>query len=390
MSGRCPICCEADSAVLFERQSVPVLMHRLYSSPHEARESPLAMLDLAVCRSCGFVWNREFDASKIDYDSGYENNQGYSEAFSDHLNARVDAILSSIDEHGGADYLEIGCGQGAFIERVVDRAGARLRSVEGFDPAWRGSDREGPAGSHIHKVYFDASTSSRLSRQPTVVVTRHTIEHVPDPVAFLTSIREALGEESRATIYVETPDIRWIIENRAIQDLFYEHCSIFTAGALEFALRRSGFENPEVESVFGGQYLWAKAQAGARDNTRDTRQKSRDLAVPDMQRDFIAGWRARVLSAREHGVVAVWGAGAKGVTFALLVDPEGALLDHAIDMNPQKQGHFLPGTALPVLSPESSGAKKPQTVFVMNPVYLAEISRIASGAGIQANFIPIN
>ena len=365
-------------------------MHRLYASPQLAADAPLAMLDLVACRSCGFVWNRAFDSSKIEYDSSYENNQGYSEAFSKHLTERAEAILSSVTNRGLTNYLEVGCGQGAFIERIVERAGGQLQSAEGFDPAWRGLDGEGPAGSRIHKVYFNSSTSDRLSYQPDIVVTRHTIEHVPDPVEFLISIRKALGEESRAAIYVETPDVRWIIENRAIQDFFYEHCSIFTAESLALALQRSGFEQPEVEPVFGGQYLWAKARAGTRADRPHILQDGHDLAFQDRFGDFVAEWRERVFSARQKGPVAVWGAGAKGVTFALLVDPDGSLIDHAIDINPQKQSHFLPRTALPVVSPEISAMRKPKTVFVMNPVYVSEILRIAKDAGIQADFVPIN
>jgi Methyltransferase domain/C-methyltransferase C-terminal domain len=390
MSDRCPICSASDPTTLTARRNVPILMHRLYATPQLAMDAPLAVLDLVACRSCAFVWNRAFDPSKIEYDSSYENNQGYSEAFSKHLAERAEAILSSANNHGLTNYLEVGCGQGAFIERIISRAGTQLQSAEGFDPAWRGLDGGGPAGSRIHKMYFNSSTSNRLSHQPNIVVTRHAIEHVPDPVEFLTSIRNALGEESRATIYVETPDVRWIVENCAIQDFFYEHCSIFTAESLALALQRSGFERPEVENVFGGQYLWAKARAGARDDCQDISQKSCQLALEGRCGDFVAEWSERVLSARKKGAVALWGAGAKGVTFALLVDPDGSLLDHAIDINPQKQGHFLPGTALRVMSPETSAMRKPQTVFLMNPVYVSEILRSAKDAGIQADFVPIN
>ena len=96
----------------------------------------------------------------------------------------------------------------------------------------------------------------------------------------------------------------------------------FTAESLALALQRSGFERPEVEVVFGGQYLWAKAYAGARNDSRDILPSDGDLGPKDMLGDFAAEWRKRVLSARQRGAVAVWGAGAKGVTFALLVDPD--------------------------------------------------------------------
>jgi methyltransferase family protein/C-methyltransferase-like protein len=390
MNDRCPVCREPEVAKLLSRDSVPVLMHRLYASRERALDAVRAPLDLVACLSCGFVWNRSFDPSKIDYDVNYENSQNHSDAFREHLSERAEAILCSACNEEGINYLEIGCGQGEFMESFVSRAGPRLQNAEGFDPTWRGADETGPAGSSIHKMYFDTSSSERLSCAPNIVVTRHTIEHVPKPVEFLTSIRDALGARSRAAIYVETPDVRWILENLAIQDFVYEHCSLFSAEALAVALQLSGFERPTVTPVFGGQYLWAKATAGARDSRRDYSRVSAGLAIENVEGDVIGEWRKRVVSARQEGPVAVWGAGAKGVTFAFLVDPDASLLDHAIDINPLKQEHFLPGTGLPVISPESSATRKPRTVFVMNPNYLSEIRMIAERAGILAEFIPIN
>jgi len=114
------------------------------------------------------------------------------------------------------------------------------------------------------------------------------------------------------------------------------------------------------------------------------------VPIQNIEGDIIGEWRKRALLARQEGPVAVWGAGAKGVTFAFLVDPDASLLDHAIDVNPLKQGHFLPGTGLPVISPEASAMRKPRTVFVMNPNYLSEIRMIAKRAGILAELILIN
>jgi hypothetical protein len=79
--------------------------------------------------------------------------------------------------------LEISCGQGAFMMQVALAAGARLASAVGFDPAWRGADGRGPGRSRIHKRYFDAAAAEQLRFDPNVVVTRHTIKHVPQPLA---------------------------------------------------------------------------------------------------------------------------------------------------------------------------------------------------------------
>jgi hypothetical protein len=294
--------------------------------------------------------------------------------------------LEAVPASEPLNYLEIGCGQGTFLNCVVEAAGSRLHCADGFDPAYHGPATLGTS-IRFHSEYLNQQTSKRLTAAPNVVISRHTIEHVPDPVAFLQGIHRSLGENSEAVICIETPDVDWIIANGAIQDFFYEHCSIFTQAALKFALRRAGFRTSKVETVFGNQYLWASAYAGASDEIAIDHSLEEVHSPIDL---FTERWRDRVKAARANGRVALWGGGAKGVTFALLVDPAGDLVDHVIDINPEKQGHFLPVSALPVVSPQAAQALSAKTIFVMNPIYMQEIAEAASAVGLSAEMVLIN
>jgi hypothetical protein len=73
--------------------------------------------------------------------------------------------------------------------------------------------------------------------------------------------------------------------------------------------------------------------------------------------------------------IAVWGGASKGVIFALLSERLGRPIDIVIDINPAKQGKFLPGTGVRVQSPQEALAKldKKAVIFVMNSNYLSEI-----------------
>ncbi len=385
----CPICGASQPRLVDHRAQTPVLMNRLYPSRDAARAAPRGTLRIVACATCGFAWNQAFEPDRIVYDGDYENDQTHSAAFLAHVKARAIDVVGSIPVDEPMDYLEIGCGQGGFIGEVARTATGRLRSAEGFDPAWRGEDGAGPDGSRIHKVYFTADSQQRLMHAPNVVASRHTIEHVPDPISFLSAIRIALGSDSRAKLFIETPCISWILAHQAMQDLFYEHCSVFTATALRYAMEKSGFGNVTVDHVFGGQYLWASGVAGPSVVPAGL-PKSDVGEMSEAGPIFTTKWRTAVAAARGVGPVAIWGAGAKGVTFALLTDPDARLIDCAIDINPSKQGLHLAGSGLEVLAPARAAARKLKTVFVMNPNYLDEIAKLADDAGIDASLIPIN
>ncbi len=389
-SSACPVCRSAETAPLGEPVEAPVLMNRLYDTPDAARAAARGPLALARCQACGFVWNSAFRAELIAYDGDYENDQTHSGVFARHFRERAEAVVAATPAGERVDVLEIGCGQGRFIEQVAAVAGERLGSAEGFDPAWRGAEGDGPGGARIHKCYFDAATAGLMQRAPNLVVSRHTIEHVPDPVGFLTAIREALGEASQARLFVETPCVDWIFERQAMQDFFYEHCSLFTAGSLALALRTAGFHAPQVSHVFGSQYLWAEASITGEDDPAAQPASALDTDLEGAHERFAARWRDAVRTAAAEGPVALWGAGAKGVTFALMVDPDRQVLDHVVDINPGKQGRFFPTSALPVLSPEASAARGPKTIFVMNPNYLDEIAADLATRGQAPRLVPIN
>ncbi len=386
----CPVCSASEAhPVSISRGQTPVHVNRFYTTKKAAKAAQRGTLEIVACKACGFAWNRSFDANLVAYDGDYENDQTYSAEFHAHVKARAAEIVDSVPPPGLIDYLEVGCGQGGFIGEVAQTAAGRLRSAEGFDPAWRGVDATGPNGSRIHRAYFTAESLLQLGHAPNVVAWRHTIEHVPQPVVFLQAIRAALGPDSQARIFIETPCISWILQHQAFQDLFYEHCSIFSVQALRFALEAAGFGEVEVRHVFGGQYLWATGVASK--DVVTSLLSPGDISTRGLVEQHMAvQWGATVAKAREAGPVAIWGAGGKGVTFALLTDPGSSFFDCAIDINPGKQNHYLACSGLEVLSPAAASERKLKTIFVMNPNYLNEIKFLADKAGIVAELVPIN
>lgn len=76
---------------------------------------------------------------------------------------------------------------------------------------------------------------------------------------------------------------------------------------------------------------------------------------------------------------AIWGAASKGVIFSIHLQQLGTNVDFAIDINPVKQGRYLPCSGLRVASPQEAISSLPDgsEIFVMNSNYLAEIRALA-------------
>ena len=100
-------------------------------------------------------------------------------------------------------------------------------------------------------------------------------------------------------------------------------------------------------------------------------------------------WAETVRSLARDGRVALWGAGAKGATFANLVDPEAAWIDCIVDLNPAKQGKFVRGSGHPIVSPGELAQRGVRNAILMNPNYREENTGLLRESGIQTALVEL-
>ena len=367
----CEVCGGRNALVFCDRPSVPVHQHCLLRDQRAAEGVPRGHLRLACCQTCGFVFNAAFDSDLLDYNAGYDNSQSYSGTFEHYMDSLTDRILEQCP-HEAVRFVEVGCGKGTFLRKLVERAGDRARGV-GFDPTHVGPREELHGRLRFEHQFYDASAGNTSAD---VVICRHVIEHVQQPLQLLKNVRHALRESPHAAVYFETPCVHWILANRVVWDFFYEHCSLFTADSLRLCFERAAFDVRRVEHLFGGQYLWLEAACGETHESRPGPTRPMwDLAAEFARYELAAidSWRTTLQRLRQDSAVALWGAGAKGVTLANLVDRERRLIDCVVDVNPAKQSQYLPGTGHPIIAPSQLGERRIGVVCVTNPNYLAEI-----------------
>lgn len=153
-----------------------------------------------------------------------------------------------------------------------------------------------------------------------------------------------------------------------------EHCPVCESDGSVVLLDRVGSDLVGYETPMGGQYMWVEAIL------RPEASSGRD-AGPD-QSAFVSHWRDRL---RAHpGPAYFWGAGAKGITFATLADPDAHLIEALIDINPDKAGMFVPPSAHPIQSPEGLVGVDNPLIVVGNPVYRTEILARLDALGVVA------
>lgn len=366
----------------------PVFCNVLWDTQGRALQAPAAAISLVFCDACGHIFNAEFDPGLVDYSPAYENSLHFSEYFQAYASGLAESLVR---RHGLREkqIIEIGCGNGDFLEllcRLGDSQGV------GFDPA---CSRDEDAVGAVRFIADYYSTNYR-HYDADLVCCRHVLEHIENPRELAALCREVCARRPGATVFFEVPNGAYIAKEAAIWDVIYEHCAYFTPQSLGRLFAGCGFCIQRMEVAFGGQYLQLEAvpgrsgaEVGGHANERDS--LARDVRTFAARADRkIDEWKERIrqLSAAELRTVA-WGAGSKGVTFLNAVGIRDSIT-HIVDINPKKQGKYVPGTGQQVVPPDFLTQYRPDVVILMNPVYHAEVRRELERMNVAARILTLD
>lgn len=330
---------------LYRQEQLPTLQNRMYDTEEEAKACPKGDIVLVEDQETGLVFNAAFRPELMTYDRNYQNEQALSPQFRRHLEIVSDIADRCLGKQG---LVEIGCGKGFFLENLL----AKGFDVTGFDPTYEGSN------PRVHRRYFQHGIGFRAKG----LILRHVLEHIQNPLDFLLELKETNGGSGK--IYIEVPCFQWICEHQAWFDVFYEHVNYFQIADFH----RMFGKVIESGRLFGEQYLYVVADL-------ETIRKPK-LDVKNNV-NFPKNFADNVCTPIQS---AIWGGASKGVIFALLKERAGHPIATVIDINPAKQGKYLPATGLLVQSPDKGLAtlSKGATIYVMNSNYLEEIKKMSN------------
>ena len=384
---KCPSCHGANLEDFFQIKNAPIFSLVTLTSKEDALAVPKKDIQLSFCRDCGFIFNRSYDTGIDYFTMGYEDQQGFSSTFMAYL-TRISEVLIEKYQLKGKKLMEIGCGKGDFINLLAELAEA---DGVGVDPAYVDGRQTNPRLT-FYKEFF---SEKHGQRNADFICCRHTMEHVFDPHAFLSLLRNSIPSGQKPVLFFEVPQINRILDVQAFWDIYYEHCSYFNAASFAALFRRCGFAVRDVRLDYSDQYLLLEATPEGQEQGRQGQEQVFDLEEPvartaervalfqvEINRQ-LGKWRQRLEAEKAAGhKVVIWGGGSKSVGF-LTNFSDLNLINYVVDINPNMEGNYIPGIGSQYVQPLFLKEYQPDTVIIMNGIYQNEITKTMSDMGVH-------
>jgi SAM-dependent methyltransferase len=383
----CPACGSAATVDFQDCGTLPVHIGVLWDDPDQARNAPAGEVLLSYCRPCGFIFNRRYDARKIWFEPGFEVALHHSQVFRSFMEGVAERLIERFDLRH-KNILEIGCGCGWFLRMLCQRGSNHGIGVDPTVPR-EGSEPVGDGSVRFIRDYF----TEKYSDLPfDFICCLSVFEDIPSPQSFLQMVRRMIGGRPEVRVYFEIFNAFRAFEAGETWSINYEQCNYFSERSFTSLFPRCGFELLDAGPCYeGDQYLSVEAKPAP--PSPHFGLSDPDDALPEViarfgetHRSKINSWRRRLdeFQAARRRVV-VWGSGGKGLNF-LNALPTAGIVKYVVDINPDRQGKYVPGPAQKIVAPEFLADYRPDTVVLTNPLYEREIRQQVAGLGLACEF----
>ena len=343
-------------------------------------------LRVFVCSRCFLVQTEDFSDRTTLFRDDYAYFSSTSRSWVDHAASYVRAITSRLSLKADSFVLEVAANDGYLLRNFVDAGIPCL----GIEPTASTAEAAMRLGVPILQEFFGEELGRRLTgegRAADLIVGNNVFAHVPDINDFTLGLHAALKPEGVVTL--EFPHVMRLIEFCQFDTIYHEHFSYLSLLAVTAIFAHAGLRVFDVEELptHGGSLRVYGCRRDASHGETPAVAELRRLEASQRLDQLTAyqafqqraealkdGFVRFLLDRKQAGeTVAGYGAAAKGNTLLNFAGIRPGLLPFVCDAAPAKQGKFLPGSRIPVLSPEVLALRRPDYLVILPWNIAAEV-----------------
>ena len=369
--------CGAALSLTFLDLGVSPIANNLVEIQHLSEEDIKYPLHVMTCQICTLVQLPEVIPREILFPSNYTYFSSYSSSWLQHSKAYAEKMISFLELNQTNLVVEIASNDGYLLQFF---ANSQIQ-VLGIEPA------EGVAKAAVAKgiptriEYFGELVALELAKgkKPKLMIGNNVLAHVPDLHDFIKGFSVLIDEQGLITF--EFPHLLNLIKNCQFDTIYHEHYSYLSVSALTPLFAKYGLKIVTIEKLMthGGSlriYVaknssnWTVHESVQGIIDEESRHDPREKDTYSLIQSGTEKIKTDLLSTltkykREGKKISAYGAAAKGVTLLNFCKIGSDFLDYVIDLNPNKQGKFLPGSRIPIVDVKVLGINPPDILLIL-------------------------
>jgi 2-polyprenyl-3-methyl-5-hydroxy-6-metoxy-1,4-benzoquinol methylase len=357
---------------------VSPLANSYVKPPELNRMEPFYPLHVRVCEEC-FLAQVEAVVEPERIFSEYAYFSSYSDSWLDHARAYTELAVERFGLTTRNRVVEIASNDGYLLQYFL----AKAIPVLGIEPARNVADAALQRGIPTLVRFFGTDTARELAanqQDADLIIGNNVLAHVPDLNDFVAGLKLLLRPHGAITL--EFPHLMRLMEDNQFDTIYHEHLSYFSLITIQILFDRHGLRVFDVDELatHGGSLRIYGCHAENGDQTGTERVA--ELITKEMRAglnkiDSYISFGEQVkttkrkllnflIAAKDGGKsVVAYGAPAKGNTLLNYCGVGTDFIEYTVDRSPHKQGQFLPGTRIPIYSPDQIRRTTPDYLLIL-------------------------
>jgi SAM-dependent methyltransferase len=358
-------------------------------------------LKVKVCDLCWLVQTEDYAEADELFSADYAYFSSTSNSWLAHAKAYAKQMTDRFGLNSNSFVIEVASNDGYLLKNFMETGIPCL----GIEPTASTAESAEKIGIPVLREFFCEALGQRLGlegNKADLIAGNNVYAHVPDINDFTRGLKAAL--KPSGTITLEFPHLMRLIEHTQFDTIYHEHFSYLSLYTVSRIFSESGLRVWHVEEVAthgGSLRIYGCHADSSKESTEAVQalldeEASRGMQTLEPYVDFQP--RADkikndllefLLEKKKEGKsVAAYGAAAKGNTLLNYAGVKPDLLPFVCDAAAAKQDKFMPGSHIPILSPQAIIDVKPAYVLILPWNIAAEIK--ASFEGSQSYFITLH
>jgi len=330
-----------------------------------------------VCDKCFLVQLEAYETPEHIF-SDYAYFSSYSSTWLEHAQSYAQMVTKRFGLDRNSMVVEVASNDGYLLQYFADQG----IPVLGIEPAANVAEAARARGVATQVEFFGRDTARRLASDfgADLLIGNNVLAHVPDLNDFVAGLKILI--KPRGVITLEFPHLLRLIEETQFDTIYHEHFSYFSLLTAQHACEMHGitvFDVEEIPTHGGSLRVYGRHAA---DETRPVSEqvlelgrREREAGLQELEAYIGFGERVRqskrdtlrlLLDLKNSGKSIVgYGAPAKGNTLLNYCGIRTDFIDYTVDLNPHKQGYFLPGSHIPIKEPDEIRRTRPDVLFIL-------------------------